>query len=242
MRTPRERSWIPILSMTSIAALIALLLMAGGGARALAAESYFGTVAIIDADAGAEVIVDGEPQVCSFSFDFDLGITADVVGWEVRAWSESPFDGAVVLEGQGGPTDASGRVHLPASGALTVANGHYNVVWDDEVPVDASAGVRSFVVACGEDEAPPPTPTQPTPTSTQFGQPGGGTQPTPEASNLDLGAGGGGTTGLTPPPTDAGATVTDRHDSSGLLAVLIAVASFLVVLFTTSRERLSRTR
>jgi hypothetical protein len=223
-------STAPRSRLRHLAAAIALpaglvLAMIGTGS---AAAGWLGSVAIVDADAGAEVIVDGQPQVCEFWFEFDLPEAVDVVGWEIREWADSPAEGTLVLEGQGGPTDADGLLRQPESGTLTLPDGRYNVLWDDE-PVDASFVSRSFVVDCGE-EAPVATESTP-PAPTDEGT--GGTQPTP--SGQDLAAGG---AAITAPPTDI-VTNADGGSDNGLLAVLVSVVAAVVLAFTTPWQRLS---
>ncbi len=210
----------------AVPAALTLALVAGGGA---AASSYYGSVAVIDADAGSEVMVDGQPQVCSFWLEFDLNFAADVVGWEIREWSESPPDGALVLDGQGGPTDADGRLRQPVSGALTLPEGRYNVLWDDE-PVDASFDSRSFVVDC--PEAVPPTPSE-SASASPSDEGTGGTQPTP--SDEDLAAGGGGAA-ITPPPTDTVAA-TEGSADVGVVALILSILAALTVIFSMSAQR-----
>jgi hypothetical protein len=191
-------------------AALAFSMFAAGPASA----GFFGEIAIVDADSGQEVIIDSEPHVCGFWIEFDFDRVVDVVAWEVKEWNSSPLDGATVLDGQGGPTDAEGKLRQPASGSLTLPEGHYSIVWDDEPGVDASFGHQSFVVDC-EDQS---TGSQTAPTDT------------------DLGAGGG-VAGLTAPPTDATADATAASSSAAVPAT-ISVLAVLVLAFTTSAQRL----
>lgn len=218
---PRSRRRLPI--ALTVPAALALLLLGSGQAFAIDDATKYGTVTINDADTGGEVIVDGEPHVCTFTFDFDLGIEAPVLGWKVKVWNEVPLDGETVLKGQTGPTDADGRVHVPDSGALSAPNGRYNVVWDDEYPPDGSNGARSFVVDCKE----------PTPTPTDLGV--GGTEPTPTETNLDLGVGG--VTAITPPPTDT-STPVPAAAGNPIVPLAITLIALLTLVFTMSGQRL----
>jgi hypothetical protein len=224
-------------ALAAPAALVISALAAGHAGAITDAEKY-GTVTIVDASAGVEVVKGGEPHVCNFWFEFDLGIQADVVGWKVKQWNAAPLDGTTVLKGQGGPTDADGKLRVPDSGSLSVPNGRYNVVWDDEYPPDGSNGARSFVVDC---EAAQPTPT-PTPTATPTDQGTGGTQPT--GSVLDLGAGGG---GITPPPTDAAPAVAPQDNDLGTLAaaatlILAVLVGALTLIPRRAIDRAARNR
>ena len=231
---PRSRTIWRRLALAATPAALAVFVFGAGHAAAITDAEKYGTVTIFDADAGAEVVVGGQPHVCKFYFEFDLGITADVVGWKVKEWNAAPLDGATVLKGQGGPTDADGKLRVPATGSLTVPDGRYNVVWDDEYPPDGSNGARSFVVDCktapGQQSAPP----SPSETAT--------TQPTPTDTGTDLGVGGvvagaAGGTSITPPPTDTNAVAASTTDNGGLIAALVAVLAVIAVVFLTSWRR-----
>ena len=82
---------------------------------------------------------------CSFTIHIDLESQTDVVGWSVNASTETTWDsGTTVLHGSGS-TDANGVLDL---GPFTADAGEYNVVVDDESPVDASSIVEHFVLSC----------------------------------------------------------------------------------------------
>ena len=214
---PRSRTIWRRLALAATPAALAVFVFGAGHAAAITDAEKYGTVTIFDADAGAEVVVDGQPHVCNFYFEFDFGITADVVGWKVKQWNAAPLDGATVLKGQGGPTDADGKLRVPATGSLTVPDGRYNVVWDDEYPPDGSNGARSFVVDC---KAAPTESAAPTATPTA----------TPTETGTDLGVGGvvANAGGITPPPTDTSAGIAANHaDNGGLVAILIAALAVL---------------
>ena len=73
---------------------------------------------------------------CSFTIHIDLDSQADVLGWSVNASAETTWDsGTTVLHGSGS-TDANGVLDL---GPFTADAGEYNVVADDESPVDAGS-------------------------------------------------------------------------------------------------------
>ena len=204
------------LMLAAAPAALAISMFAAGPASA----GFFGEVAIVDADSGQQVIVDSEPHVCGFWIEFDFDRVVDVIAWEIKEWNASPLDGATVLNGQGGPTDADGKLRQPESGSLTLPEGHYSIVWDDESAVDASFGHQSFVVDC-EDQA---TGSQPAPTDTDLGAGGSG-------------GAGGGVAGLTAPPTDASPDPAAASSSTAIPAA-ISVLAVLTLAFTTSAQRL----
>ncbi|MFL5750709.1 MAG: hypothetical protein ACJ767_08875 [Chloroflexota bacterium] len=222
---PRSRPRIRRLALAAAPAALVLAVFGAGHAAATDGDKY-GTVAIIDADSGQEMVVDGQAHVCNFFFEFDLGIQADVVGWKVKEWNAAPLDGTTVLKGQGGPTDADGKLRVPDSGSLTVPNGNYNIVWDDEYPPDGSNGVRSFVVDCAAEEPAEEPPPPPTDNGTDLGV--GGT------AGGDAAAAG----NITPPPTDTGTVASaSAADNSGLIAAIVALTTVVGGVFLTSLRR-----
>ncbi|MFL5727000.1 MAG: hypothetical protein ACJ76W_04895 [Chloroflexota bacterium] len=222
---PRSRPRIRRLALAAAPAALVLAVFGAGHAAASDGDKY-GTVAIIDADSGQEMVVDGQAHVCNFFFEFDLGIQADVVGWKVKEWNAAPLDGTTVLKGQGGPTDADGKLRVPDSGSLTVPNGNYNIVWDDEYPPDGSNGVRSFVVDCAAEEPAEEPPPPPTDNGTDLGV--GGT------AGGDAAAAG----NITPPPTDTGTVASaSAADNSGLIAAIVALTTVVGGVFLTSWRR-----
>jgi hypothetical protein len=217
------RGWLTAL----LATLALLALMAGPAAAAV--DDKYGTVAVIDAATGSENIVGGEPQVCDFYFAFDLNEQADVLGWVVKTWNATPLAGTTVLSGKDGPTDADGQLRQPDSGSLSLPDGRYNVIWDDESPVDSSNGHQSFTVSC-EASTPTPTPTPtataaPTeaPTATPTATPTGGVLPATGAPTGTPAGGVEAATGsarVTLPPTD-----TDPSSAGGdATAIMLMVA------------------
>ena len=229
--------------------LAALLLLALPAMAAAFGEDEYGTVTILDRDAEAEVIVDGEPRVCGFAFVFDLDTDDGVVplvGWRVRTWAADPLDGDIVLSGDDGPTDEDGVLRQPRDGWFELPDGRYTVLWDDEDPPDRSAGVRTFTVECEEatpapTEAPTATPTA-TPeasvdaeTATPESSVGGETA-TPRGGVGNVG----GDPNLTLPPTDTAAPGTETDARGSMLAVSV-LAGLVATLFAL-RPRRGRTR
>jgi hypothetical protein len=220
---PRSSLRRLVLAAAAPAALV-LATFAAGNVSAIG-EAKYGTAAVIDADTGQQTVIGGEPHVCKFFFRIDMNETADLVGWKVKEWNATPFDGTTVLKGQGGPTDADGKLRVPDSGSFSLPNGRYNFLWDDEYPPDGSSGVQSFVVDCQAKATPTPTPTA-TPTETPTETPAA----TPTDTGTDLGVGGvvANAGGITPPPTDTSGGITAKQaDNGGLVAILIAALSVL---------------
>jgi hypothetical protein len=225
-----------------------LALLAGTLLALLAAPSAFaitppGTVTV-------------ETNGCTFQVHIDLDQAADVVGWTVNASTKVDWDaGTTILHGSGS-TDANGRLDL---GPFTADPGEYNVVVDDETPVDSSSIIEHFTLTCesgseapiasGGSSAPSPSiaSSAPTPSGSELGA-GGTPPPTGEEEGLS-GTGGVGGISVTPPPTDtAGSSTTGGSPSGGLLATLaiIAVAASVAVLtarrFATNPIRRDRGR
>lgn len=135
-----------LLAATAIGAALAF-----PGTAGATGEKVYGAVKIVSDTTGGEVIVGGEPRTCGVAFVFDLSFASGlvpVVGWKVKTWASDPFAGTTVLKSQDGPTDANGVLRQPLGGYLSLPNGRYNVIWDNEYPPDSSAGVRSFTVNC----------------------------------------------------------------------------------------------
>jgi hypothetical protein len=202
---PHGRVWLSLVAVFAVSAIAA--------GQAAAADEKYGTVSIIDAATGTENIVGGEPRVCDFYFEFDLGIEASVVAWTVKTWAATPLQGTTVVSGKGGPTDADGKLRQPDTGSLSAPDGRYNVVWDDESPVDGSNGSRSFVVSCA---AAAPTPT---PSGSVLPAPGGGG--TSPSGGVEAAVG---TSGLTLPPTD----VTSAPPAFGWTAAALVAAGLVL--------------
>ena len=82
---------------------------------------------------------------CSFTVHIDLDQQAAVVGWTINASTEVDWnDGTTVFSGSG-PTDADGKLDV---GPMTADAGEYNVVVDDETPVDSSSIIEHFALTC----------------------------------------------------------------------------------------------
>src|SRR6187200_686831 len=71
---PRSRTIWRRLALAATPAALAVFVFGAGHAAAITDAEKYGTVTIFDADAGAEVVVGGQPHVCKFYFEFDLGI------------------------------------------------------------------------------------------------------------------------------------------------------------------------
>jgi len=178
-----------------------------------------------------------ETNGCSFVIHVDLDQRADVVGWTVNA-STDPGDwndGTTVHHGSTS-TDADGKVDI---GPLTADAGEYNVVVDDETPVDSSSIVEHFTLTCESGTAPTPTPT---------GEelPATGT-PTPKpAGEEEAATGHGGAVGgisATPPPTNTGvATSSPSGGPSWLVVAMIGAASIGTFVMSTRRFGTVRAR
>ena len=220
----------PLAALVATLALLALI----AGPTAAAVGDKYGTVAVIDASTNSETIVNGEPQVCDFYFVFDLNVQADVVGWVVKTWNATPLAGSTVLSGKGGPTDADGKLRQPDSGSLSLPDGRYNVIWDDESPVDSSNGHQSFTVSCeAPTQAPTATPTQ-APTQAPTATPTGAVLPATGAPSGTPGGGVEAATGaarVTLPPTDAGRPSSTHGDatSSWLIVAGMGLLGFALM-------------
>ena len=186
-----------------------IALLAGSLLALLAAPTAFaitppGTVA---------VATDG----CSFTVHIDLDQQADVVGWTINASPEIDWnDGTTIFSGSGS-TDADGKLDV---GPMTADAGEYNVVVDDETPVDSSSIIEHFALAC--EGGAPVASASAAPGGTDLGV-GGTPPPTGEEEGLG-GTGAVGGISVTPPPTDAVAPATSGAPSNGLPAALLIVA------------------
>ena len=227
------------------AAFATLALLVIPASAAAFGEDKYGTVTILDRDAGAEVIVDGEARVCGFAFVFDLETEDGVVplvGWRVRTWAADPLAGEIVLDGADGPTDEDGVLRQPRDGWFELPEGRYTVLWDDEDPPDRSAGLRTFTVDC-EEATPAPTEA---PTDTPEGSVGGETA-TPEGSvggeTATPEASVGGETAaadITLPPTDTVGGGTDQPSQGGWIALAVLAGLVSTVFVLTPRASVRR--
>jgi hypothetical protein len=182
-----------------------------------------GTVTVIDGVTGQQTIVDGEPEVCTFAITFQFDQSFPIVGWKVKDWVPGNWkDGETHLKGQGA-TDADGVLRIPSTGFFSLPDGRYNVVADDEWPIDGSSKVQSFHVVC--------------PGSTGGGEPGGGGEP------VETGGVGGaiGTPQITLPPTDGGIPVTLTTNGDPWVAIIgLGALAFVIVLLTPRHLRRRR--
>jgi hypothetical protein len=221
-----------------VAALIPIiLLLALVQPAAVLAKPPTGTVTVTDGTTGHQTIVDGEPEVCTFVITFDFDQAFPIVGWKIKDWVPGNWkDGKTHLKGQGA-TDGDGVMRIPDTGSFSLPDGRYNVVADDEWPIDGSSKVQSFHVVCPQSSEPTPTPT-PTPTPPDEA----GEQPVSAApaETSEVGA----ATGkprTTLPPTDGG--ILDPLTSSGdswFAIVGLGVFAFVIVLVTPRHLRRRR--
>jgi hypothetical protein len=166
---------------------------------------------------------------CSFTIHIDLDQQAAVVGWTVNASTEVDWnDGTTIFSGSGA-TDANGKLDV---GPKTAAAGEYNVVVDDETPVDSSSIIEHFTLTCGGgSEAPIASAAAPSAstgtvapsasTGTDLGV--GGPPPTGEEEGLN-GTGNVGGISVTPPPTDTAGAASGGSFAGSLVALLAVVA------------------
>ena len=167
---------------------------------------------------------------CSFTIHIDLDQAAAVVGWTVNASTEVDWnDGTTIFSGSG-TTDADGKLDV---GPKTAEAGEYNVVVDDETPVDSSSIVEHFTLTCGGgSEAPVEASGAPVEASAAPGgaassapsgaELGGGRTPPP--TGQEEGIGGVGGISVTPPPTDTAGASTGGSFAGSLVAILAIVA------------------
>jgi hypothetical protein len=178
---------------------------------------------------------------CTFRVHIDLASATPVVGWQVNASTGTSWDsGTKILDGSGS-TDADGVLDV---GPFTADAGEYNVVVDDETPVDASSIVTHFTLSCEAastppSEAPSTAPSEaPSASTTPTGseQPAEGSpSPTGEEEGLTGTPPGGAGLSITPPPTDTGST----GSSAGIGAapmILLAIIGLAVTLLTSTRR------
>jgi hypothetical protein len=160
------------------------------------------------------VVTDG----CSFRIHIDLDQAADVVGWTVNASTKVDWDaGKTILHGSGS-TDADGRLDL---GPFSADAGEYNVVVDDETPVDSSSIVEHFTLTCASGSEAPVGGGGSSAPSPSGGELGAGSTPRPTGKEEGLsGAGGVGGISATPPPTDTAGSSTGGSPARGLFAAL----------------------
>ena len=121
----------------------ASLLMSAAGVALAEPES---AVALFNADgtpAGA--------TVCDFYFEFGTAPGGETGSWELR-----DSGGTAVASGSYSVTASTGH-REPASGSMTLPNGTYTLLWDDEGVIDRSNEELQIVVECVDDT---PVPSQ----------------------------------------------------------------------------------
>ncbi len=230
----RRRTSALVAALTPLFVLLMLIQPAG-----VLAKPPTGTVTVIDGVTGEQTIVDGEPEVCTFAVIFDFDKAFPIVGWKIKDWVPGNWkDGKTRLKGQGA-TDADGVMRIPDTDSFSLADGRYNVVADDEWPIDGSSKVQSFHVLCPDTTDPTPTPT---PTDDGEEQPvtAPPTITPPDDAGEVLPATG--RPRATLPPTDAGRIL--GMATNDALAVLLCLGTivFIVVSVTPSRRGLGRRR
>jgi hypothetical protein len=154
--------------LSAAAAVAALLLVP----TVASAEPPPGTITFLDREKGGDVIVEGEPIVCEFAveLDFEVDEPMPVVGWVIKVWASTAFNGETVLTSTDGPTDDAGRLRQPRDGWVTLPDGRYNLLVDDETPVDKSFLREPFTVDCEADAGPAPN-EEPAPTEATTEEP-----------------------------------------------------------------------
>jgi hypothetical protein len=224
----RRRTSAFVAALTPLIVLLALIQPAS-----VLAKPPTGTVTVIDGATGQQTIVDGEPEVCTFAVNFDFDQAFPIVGWKIKDWVPGNWkDGETHLKGQGA-TDDDGVMRIPDAGFFTMPEGRYNVVADDEWPIDGSSKVQSFQVVC-------PDVTEPTPTATPPDE--AGEEPASgapdETSEVEPAVG---TPRITLPPTDGGILETLMTNENSWIAIVgLGVLAFVIVLLTPRHLRRRR--
>lgn len=245
-RAETEHSVAVRLTAVASATLLAIGLLAVSATGVLAGPES-GVDVVVHAGDTEDVAPGDPPTACTFHLHFTAS-TAIEGAFQIRAGDE---DGDIVADG---PFDTtSGDSRAPSSGVFELAEGTYEITWDDEVEVDRSFDQQTVVVACEAETTPPtPTPTgseqpvSPTPTGSEL--PIGSEQPTPTGSELP--AGGGAPTGnvggvtATPPATDTGSSPTSDSSQGGALAIaaLLGLTGLLVARTVGVRTAVARER
>ena len=242
----RRRTSALVAALTPLFMLFMLIQPAG-----VLAKPPTGTVTVIDGVTGEQTIVDGEPEVCTFAVIFDFDKAFPIVGWKIKDWVPGNWkDGKTRLKGQGA-TDADGVMRIPDSGFFTLAEGRYNVVADDEWPIDGSSKVQSFHVTCpdpaeppppDDDEPPPPDDDEEQPPDDGEGQPATGTPTSTPPDDAGAVLPATGRPVATLPPTDAGRILGMATNDALAVFLCLGTIVFIVVSITPSRRGLGRRR
>lgn len=220
------------------ASLVAGLAMAALSAQVALANVPDSNVVVHNPDGSA-----ASGAVCEFFLTFE-----PTAGGEEGSWELYDAAGSLVDKGPYAVTAQDGD-RVPDSGVFDLANGQYQLWWDDEAPVDSSRQERSITVACeAAASATPPSPSpsaaspspSPAPASASpspaAASPSGGVLPTQAAPS------GGRPTAaaITPPATDTAiGSMTPGDASSYLVALgaLAVVAGCSLALATQARRR-----
>jgi hypothetical protein len=232
----RRRNRALVAALTPLFAVFILMQPAS-----VLAKPPTGTVTVIDGVTGVQTVVNGEPEVCTFAVTFDFDNAFPIVGWKIKDWVPGNWkDGKTRLKGQGA-TDADGGMRIPDSGFFTLAEGRYNVVADDEWPIDGSSKVQSFHVVC-PDAAEPTEPTEPTPPDDGEEQPVTGTPTIAPPGDDGEVLPATGRPRATLPPTDAGRILGMTTDDTLVVLLCLGTVVFIVMSITPNRRGLGRRR
>lgn len=215
-----------------VAALIPLIVLIALIQPAIVlAKAPTGTVTVTDGTTGHQTIVDGEPEVCTFVIAFDFDQAFPIVGWKIKDWVPGNWkDGKTHLKGQGA-TDGDGIMRIPETGSFSLPDGRYNIVADDEWPIDGSSKVQSFHVLCPKSAEPTPTPPD------EAGEQPATDAPA-ESGDVDSATG---TPRTTLPPTDGGILGTSMTGGDPWFAIVgLGAFAFLIVLLTPRHLRRRR--
>ena len=217
----RRRTSALVAALAPLLVLLALIQPAS-----VLAKPPTGTVTVIDGATGEQTIVDGEPEVCTFAITFDFDQSFPLIGWKVKDWVAGNWkDGETHLKGQGA-TDGDGVMRIPSVGFFSLPDGRYNIVADDEWPIDGSSKVQSFNIVC-------PRSTEPTPTPPDEAGEQPATDAPEETSEVEPAVG---TPRITLPPTDGGVLDTLMTSGDPWVAIVGLGAFAFVILLLTPRH------
>jgi hypothetical protein len=203
--------------------LLGMLAIAGPAALAAHPDTAGnnGTVKIHDGAGEPSPEILNEPQVCTFHLHFFFADPEQSGTWQIQEWS--PGDkGAVVWTGTY-DTFGDGEDRQPATGAISLPDGHYKLFWDGDTSKHDK--MKVFWVRCAPT-APPVAAATPTPTPAGGGQPAGATSapagaglpaapkptPTPAPSS---GQGAGGVGGIIGGPSSGAGPSSGNRPASG---------------------------
>lgn len=155
--TPWKRARARTIWLAVVGVAVAFAFSAGAVSAQPPGNS--GTVKIHDGATDSEPVIKNEPHVCTFHLHFYFADPAQSGDWWIQSW---PPTGNGTTVGAGSyDTNGSGEDRVPASGTMSLANGHYKLFWQgsDERTVKH----KVFWVDCppgtgGIDDIPTPTP------------------------------------------------------------------------------------